>query len=131
MASLLSLSHSDLNGVASKSLTGYLLYFLFPYHSSVVQVPLCAFASCALLGFPFGASGIISLLAEPVNRFFGSFIKVQKIGFLILLPPLPIQAIFDGNDIPPGLIGRRLRILFQVVAEDQRYTDSQRNQSRQ
>jgi len=77
MASLLSLLHICMN-VTSKSLTGCVLYLLSSYHSSVVQVPLCAFASCAPFSFPFGASGIISLLAKPVNRFFGSFIKFLK-----------------------------------------------------
>jgi hypothetical protein len=51
-----------------------LVLVCFPYHSSVVQSTLDAFASGALFGIPSGASGIISLLRTLVKSFFLGFL---------------------------------------------------------
>jgi hypothetical protein len=59
-----------------------LLLLLFPYHSSVVQVPSDAFASGALFNLLSRASEIISLPWRPVNRFFTTFVRLQKNAFI-------------------------------------------------
>jgi hypothetical protein len=56
-----------------------LVLVCFPYHSSVVQSTLDAFASGALFGVPSGASGIISLLRTLVKSFFSNFYRFGKL----------------------------------------------------
>lgn len=113
----------------------------FPYHSSVVQGTLDAFASGALFGFPSGASGIISLCCHLVNRFFLLFWIFAKIAFvyrhvklrciLLLLTPLTFQVIFQMNDcillLARCLFATIPIVLFQIIAYHQRQANTTGN----
>ena len=69
--------------VTSKSLTGCILYFNCLLTTLQLFRYLIVLSHLAPLSFPFGASGIISLLAQPVNRFFRQFSKIPKIRAII------------------------------------------------